>query len=101
MEQLFYRTGLALEIDTFWAYAAGVDPVAVLKRFAERIPVIHIKDGYADRKGMPLGQGTAPVKAVYEAALALHIPMVVESETLMPDGLTETGICIKYLRSLE
>ena len=101
MEQLFYRTSLDLEIDTFWAYAAGVDPVAVLKRFAGRIPVIHIKDGFEDHKGMPLGQGTAPVKAVYEAALALHIPMVVESETLSPDGLTETGICIKYLQSLE
>ncbi len=101
IEQLYYRTNLELEIDTFWAYAAGIDPVAVLKRFAGRIPVIHIKDGFADRKGMPLGQGTAPVKAVYDAAKALNIPMVVESETLTPDGLTETGICIKYLRSLE
>ena len=101
MEQLFYRTSLDLEIDTFWAYAAGIDPVAVLKRFAGRIPVIHIKDGFEDHKGMPLGQGTAPVTAVYEAAKAMNIPMVVESETLTPDGLTETGISIKYLRSLE
>jgi hypothetical protein len=31
----------------------------------------------------------------------LGIPMVVESETLTPDGLTETNICIKYLRTLE
>jgi len=100
-EQLMYRTGLDLEIDTFWAYAAGVDPVALLDRIKNRVPVIHIKDGYASGEGMPLGRGTAPVKAVYEKALALSIPMVVESETLAPSGLEETEICIKYLKSLE
>ena len=100
-EQLLYRTKLDLEIDAFWAYAAGVDPVQLLDRIADRVPVIHIKDGFADGKGMPLGRGTAPVKAVYEKALALSIPMVVESETLTPSGLEETGICIEYLKSLE
>jgi sugar phosphate isomerase/epimerase len=100
-EQLLYRTKLDLEIDTFWAYAAGVDPVALLQRLKDRVPVIHIKDGYADGEGMPLGRGTAPVKAVYEVALALSIPMVVESETLSPSGLDETQVCIDYLKSLE
>ncbi len=100
-EQLMYRTALDLEIDTFWAYAAGVDPVALMDRLKSRVPVIHIKDGYENGEGMPLGRGTAPVKAVYQKARALNIPMVVESETLSPDGLTETDVCIKYLRSLE
>lgn len=100
-EQLIYRTTLDLEIDTFWAYAAGVDPVALLNRLQKRVPVIHIKDGFENGEGMPLGKGTAPVKAVYEAAKKLGMAMVVESETLKPDGLTETDICVKYLRSLE
>ncbi len=100
-EQLVYRTELDLEIDTFWAYAAGADPVALLKRLQSRVPVIHIKDGYQNGEGMPLGRGTAPVKAVYETAKDLGIPMVVESETLTPDGLTETDICIQYLKSIE
>lgn len=100
-EQLVYRTTLDLEIDTFWAYAAGVDPVALLFRLKARVPVIHIKDGFENGEGMPLGRGTAPVKAVWEKAKDLGMAMVVESETLTPDGLTETDICIKYLRSLE
>ena len=100
-EQLLYRTALDLEIDTFWAYAAGVDPVALLERLKGRVPVIHIKDGFANGEGMPLGRGAAPVKAVYEKALALSIPMVVESETLNPSGLDETKVCIEYLKSLE
>lgn len=100
-EQLIYRTELDLEIDTFWAYAAGIDPVKLLDRLHHRVPVIHIKDGYENGEGMPLGMGTAPVKAVYQAAVKYGIPMVVESETLKPSGLSETDICIRYLRSLE
>ncbi len=100
-EQLVYRTTLDLEIDTFWAYAAGVDPVALLLRLKARVPVIHIKDGFENGEGMPLGRGKAPVNAVYETAKAQGMAMVVESETLTPDGLTETDICIKYLLSLE
>ncbi len=100
-EQLIYRTELDLEIDTFWVYAAGLDPVKVLERLHDRVPVIHIKDGYQNGEGMPLGKGTAPVKAVCETAKKYGIPMVVESETLKPNGLAETEICIKYLRSLE
>ena len=100
-EQLIYRTELDLEIDTFWAYAAGIDPVKLLDRLHDRVPVIHIKDGYENGEGMPLGMGTAPVKAVYQTAVKYGIPMVVESETLKPSGLSETDICIRYLRSLE
>ena len=94
-EQLIYRTELDLEIDTFWAYAAGIDPVKLLDRLHDRVPVIHIKDGYENGEGMPLGMGTAPVKAVYQAAVKYGIPMVVESETLKPSGLSETDICIR------
>ena len=95
--------GVQFEIDTFWAYAAGKDPIAIMEKLhAEgRLPVIHIKDGLSDGKGKPLGMGTAPVKAVWETAKGMGVPMVVESETLSPDGLTEAKICIDYLQSLE
>ena len=38
--------GVQFEIDTFWAYAAGRDPIAIMEKLhAEgRLPVIHIKD---------------------------------------------------------
>ena len=103
-EELQKRTaGVKFEIDTFWAYAAEKDPVAIMEKLhaEDRLPVIHIKDGLSDGKGKPLGMGTAPVKAVWETAKRLGVPMVVESETLTPDGLTEAKICIDYLKSLE
>lgn len=99
-DELVSRTSIGLEIDTYWAYVAGKDPAELMTRFADRLHFIHIKDGYSDGHGMPLGQGTAPVREVYAKALELGIPMVVESETLTPDGVTEAKICIEFLKSL-
>ena len=100
-DELVSRTNLLLEIDTFWAYAAGKDPVALMEQYKDRLRFIHIKDGYRNGEGKPLGQGTAPVADVYRKAVELGIPMVVESETLTPDGLTEAKICYEYLKSQE
>ncbi|MGI6264209.1 MAG: sugar phosphate isomerase/epimerase family protein [Acutalibacteraceae bacterium] len=100
-EQLLYRTNLKLEVDAYWAYVGMGDPVALLRRVKDRLISIHIKDGTADGAGKPLGMGEAPVAAMWETARQLGVPMIVESETLTPDGPTEAAICIDYLRQLE
>jgi len=99
-DELLSRTSIKLELDTYWAYHAGQDPVALMDKLADRLVAIHIKDGTADGTGYPLGMGTAPVKAVWEKAKAMGLPMIVESETQTPDGPTETKICIDYLKNL-
>ena len=99
-ETLIAETALQLELDTYWAYAAGQDPLALMERLRSRLPVIHLKDGLADGTGKPLGQGVAPVEAVYRKALEMGVDVVVESETLTPDGLTEAKACIEYIRGL-
>ncbi len=35
---------LMLEVDTFWAVVAGVDPTSLFRRCKGRVPVIHVKD---------------------------------------------------------
>ncbi|MEG0766902.1 MAG: TIM barrel protein, partial [Clostridia bacterium] len=100
-DELIARTTIGLEIDTYWAYVGGKDPVALMETLKDRLSVIHLKDGDAQGHGTPLGQGTAPVKAVREKAMQMGVRMVVESETLTPDGKTEAKACIAYLRSLE
>ena len=101
-DALINETSLPLEVDTFWVYAAGADPVQWMKtlRAKNRLPVIHIKDGLANGSGKPLGMGTAPVDSVYQTAVELGVPMVVESETLTPSGIEEARICLHYLRSI-
>ncbi len=99
--ELERRIDMAFEIDTYWAWNAGLDPIAVLERLQHRLPVIHLKDGFAGGKGAALGEGKAPVKAVRDWAAAKGVTMVVESETLNPDGLSEVTRCFNYLRSID
>ncbi len=99
--ELERRTAIDFELDTFWLFNAGVDPLATMERLKDRVRVIHLKDGFMGGKGMALGEGEAPVKAVREKAIAMGLTMVVESETLSPTGIEEVGRCIAYLKSLE
>lgn len=97
--ELEKKTKIKFEIDTFWAYNADRDPVAMMERLKDRVEVIHLKDGFKGGKGIPLGQGTAPVVDVMKKAEELGIVMVVESETLNPDGMTEATVCADFLKS--
>lgn len=101
MEQLLYRTDMMIELDTYWAFVGTGNPIAMIDRIGDRLGVIHLKDGNAEGHGRPLGMGEAPVEAVYNKAVELGIPMVVESETCNPNGLTEAKICMEYLRSVQ
>ncbi|MDR1533417.1 MAG: sugar phosphate isomerase/epimerase [Clostridiales bacterium] len=98
--ELMSRTNLLLEVDTFFVYAVGQDPVDFLTRHKDRVRMIHLKDGLTEHEGRPLGQGSAPIEKVYRYALN-RLAIIVESETLQPDGLTEARLCIEYLRQLE
>lgn len=99
--QLELRTNLAFEIDTYWAFNAKIDPILLLERLKDRIRVIHLKDGDESGHGFALGEGKAPVAAVREKAIEMGVRMVVESETLQPDGLSEVKRCMDYLKTLD
>ena len=113
-DEILNRTDVMVEIDTFWLFNAGIDPVPYLEAHKDRIGVIHLKDGdipvgkardfnnaHDGVIGRSVGAGMAPVKAVREWALKNNILMVVESEGLDPTGPDEVKRCIDYLRSLE
>lgn len=94
-------TDIEFEIDTYWAYVAGLDPVETITRLRDRVCLIHLKDGDASGHGCALGEGTAPVAAVRKAAIALGMGMVVESEGCQPTGAEEVARCMTYLRKLD
>ena len=113
-EEFINRTDVELEIDTFWLFNAGIDPVPYLEAHKDRIRMIHHKDGKIPTNavrnfdtahdgvmGTSLGGGMAPVKAVRDWAIANKVLMVVESEGLDPSGIEEVKRCIEFLRSLE
>ncbi|MBQ2968590.1 MAG: sugar phosphate isomerase/epimerase [Clostridia bacterium] len=113
-DEIIEKTDVELEIDTFWLFNAGIDPVPYLEAHKERIRVIHLKDGIpsvdADKnfddvhngvKGFSVGEGRAPIKAIREWAIQNNVLMVIESEGLNPTGLQEVERCINYLKELD
>lgn len=102
MEQIINRTNLKLEVDIYWVFVGlKGSPIPFLERVQDRLILVHMKDGTLRYEGTPLGRGEAPVAEVYKWVVDHNIPMVVESGSCTPDGLTEVQICIDYLRSLE
>ena len=79
----------------------GAATLQIFPCMKERTPLIHLKDGNANKKGYSLGSGTAPVAEVREKAIALGMHIVVESEGLEPDGISEVGRCMDWLKTLE
>ncbi|HEU5228910.1 MAG TPA: sugar phosphate isomerase/epimerase [Ktedonobacteraceae bacterium] len=59
---------LKLEFDVYWAAFAGVDPVAYLRQYAERVPLLHLKDMTADRTFTEVGDGSLDIAAICQVA---------------------------------
>jgi len=100
-QQIIERTNVKFEVDTYWAFVAGQDPIEFMESLGDRLVLAHIKDGTKDYKGAPLGMGEAPVKEVYEYLKNKNIPIIVECEAKDAPGLEEAEISMNYLKSLE
>lgn len=113
-DEIIRNTHVELEIDTFWTFNAGLDPVAYCENIKDRIRVIHLKDGIPSTPekrnfehvqdgviGKSSGEGEAPVKAVRQWAIENNKLMVIESEGCNPTGPEEVKRCIDYLHSLD
>jgi len=87
------------EIDTYWVQTAGYDPAEVVREFASRAPLLHVKDGPAVR-GRPqtaVGDGTVDVPAIIEASAAIAEWLVVELDDCAGDMLDAVSRSYHYL----
>lgn len=75
---------LCFELDIAWCHFGGADPVAIIRRFGSRIPVLHVKDLSDDAaRGYfsAVGVGVVDCFAAMEAAAARGTEwMVVEQD---------------------
>lgn len=56
-----------MELDLAWATAAGMDPVALFKKYPGRFPLWHVKDlDKTTGKPCPVGQGKVDFKHIFE-----------------------------------
>jgi sugar phosphate isomerase/epimerase len=88
-----------LELDTYWALAGGVDPVAVFEKYGDRITHIHVKDGPVEGghgvSNVVLGTGAVDVPRILEASP--NRTWVLEFD-IASDAVAESAASIDYLK---
>lgn len=92
---------VSLELDTYWAAYAGVDPAAYLQRYQQRVPLVHLKDMTPERTFTEVGAGTLPISAIVAAALAAGAQgYIVENDLPRIPSLESVQRSLDFLRTL-
>ena len=79
---------IALEIDTGLAQYAGVNPIALLERVADRVELVHLTDtvpGSGATVNVELGAGELDVEACVEAARSAGVEWIVYEHSKTSD----------------
>ncbi len=103
---------VVLELDIGWVAGAGYDPVEVIRRYAPRIHLLHVKDVVSpvrvpgrmleDSRTTSVGAGTIDWPAVFRAARAapIHSYFVEQEAPFAEPPLQALAKSIAYLRRL-
>ncbi|WP_152042881.1 sugar phosphate isomerase/epimerase family protein [Salinigranum salinum] len=98
-------THLGFELDVGWATAAGVDPVALIERLGDRLPVVHLKDVQVDpaapRGGHPvdLGAGDVDLRGCRRAAERAGVEWLVFEHDAPADPEKSVRDAVAWLRN--
>ncbi len=88
-----------LELDTYWAAYAGVDPIAYLHKRAGRVPLIHLKDMTPERTFTEVGDGTLNIQGICKAASESGVEWyIVENDAPTLPSLESAERSLKNLR---
>jgi sugar phosphate isomerase/epimerase len=96
---------LFLELDTFWAWFAGLNPISYIEKYAGRTPYIHIKD-YLDRNTTPpvfcaIGTGKMDNRGIVDAAGKNGIQwIVVEQDNDRINPMESARLSVEHLRKM-
>jgi sugar phosphate isomerase/epimerase len=89
-----------LELDTYWIKVGGQDPVQVVKEFGARAPLLHIKDGPAEKIEQDMtavGDGVMDVPGIINAAQSSAEWLVVELDRCATDMMQAVAKSYQYL----
>jgi sugar phosphate isomerase/epimerase len=96
--------GLGLEVDLGWVWAAGEDPVELLRSVAGRCPLIHLKDVRRDgetTRDTPLGDGELDWTAIVPAAVEAGAEwLIVEQDDPGDDPIGALRRSFSYIEPL-
>ncbi len=94
------RHAVKMELDTYYAFAAGADVPGYFVHFPGRFRLMHLKD--LDRQGQitELGRGTIDFHAVVHAAKDAGVRHLFVEQDRAPDALASARSSFDYVRSL-
>lgn len=107
-----FSPDMKFEIDVFWVKAAGLDPVALIKKLSGRVSQLHLKnlkEGIATptySTGLPkeafqdLGHGVINIEEIIVAAKAAGVEHCHVEQDQSPDALASIRESIAYLGKL-
>lgn len=92
---------LQAELDTYWIQKGGANPTAYLKKYAGRVPILHIKDMSENGDFAEIGTGVLDWPSIFAAAEAGGVAhYVVEQDTCPGDPMESTKISIDNLKKM-
>ncbi len=95
---------LFFEVDIAWVTFGGEDPVKVLKRYAGRVPAIHVKDLWSLRERdlfTAVGTGVVKVREAVETAIETGVEWVVIEQDRLRNLTAFETITASYLNLKE
>lgn len=90
-----------LELDVYWAAYAGVDPIAYIRQWADRVALLHLKDLAPNRDFAEVGSGTLDMPAIIAAGAEAGVDWyIVENDEPKVPSLESARRSLAYLRAL-
>jgi len=92
---------LQSELDVYWVAYAGVDVIDYMKKFKNRLPLIHLKELGADKTNVDLGKGILDFPTIIKIAKELGTEtFIVEQEQSEIDTMTSARNNFEYLSNI-
>jgi sugar phosphate isomerase/epimerase len=89
------------ELDLYWSEYAGLDPAELIRRYAGRLPLLHMKDMRAgDRSFAPVGTGTLNWTTIIEAAKTAGTEWFIVEQDRSDRPLDDVRTSLQNLRTL-
>lgn len=88
------------EMDIYWVKKGGGDPLAVLKKYDGRIPILHVKDMAPDGDFICPGSGTIDFPTIFAEAKKQNIKHYMVERDNEPDGIGCLKSSGEYLSNL-
>ncbi len=92
---------MEFEADTCWIHEGGENVIGYMEKYADRIPLLHVKDVTAKGKITEIGNGVIDFAAVVDFAKKNQIPWLsYEQDSTELPGLESVQISIENLKKL-